>query len=117
MKPSEILRKAAGILSEPGAWGQGDYARDAKGAIIDTIEAGDPLPPEAVCFCAAGAIWKAGGKGWSKLDASCLYLQGVLDTHDAYEPIASWNDAEGRTAEDVVAKMLEAAAKAESEGQ
>ena len=50
---TELLIEARDLISEPGRWTQGVYACDALGYAIDWGS------PEAVCWCATGAICKA----------------------------------------------------------
>lgn len=106
----EILNAAADLLERPGAWTQGDYARDDVGLGIGEfseieIEKGGFEP---ACFCMIGAVNRARG---SDLDAS---LWGALrrPIWDVLgeQNIADWNDAPGRTQAEVVA-ALRAAAK------
>ena len=107
---ADTLDAAAELLSKPGAWTQGAYARDADGE--DLLDANDNLmvPPEAVCFCLYGAVayieddTVRGGE-------ACQYLErlGISATE--------WNDEPERTQDEVVAKLREAAAKARGEVQ
>lgn len=49
-----ILRGARTMLADPAAWTKGTSARDAQG-----LDVSDVLSPEAACFCAVGAVFKA----------------------------------------------------------
>lgn len=55
MKAPDILREAAALIEQPGRWSKGFYALYADGGACD------PLDPEAVCWCALGAIVKVAG--------------------------------------------------------
>lgn len=50
MKPSEMLRAGAKVLSGPERFTTEWYARDAQGIGVDV------LSPRATCFCSVGAI-------------------------------------------------------------
>jgi hypothetical protein len=57
IKPSDVLERAAALIEPPGAWTQGEYARN---------ECGSPRAwddPDAACFCARGAIYRASRSG------------------------------------------------------
>lgn len=47
--------KAHELLADESKWTTGSYARKANGAPVHFDS------PEAVCWCAAGAIWKCSG--------------------------------------------------------
>lgn len=97
--PKQILLEAAELIEQPGKWTQGAFARDHGGdgtAFCD---------PDAVCWCAEGAIAKvAGGCGTA---SSALAALGIV-TGGIY----SYNDAPGRMASEVASKMREAAEEA-----
>lgn len=93
------LRAAAKLLVEKG-WTQGYYAHDAAGN--DT----EANTKDAVCFCALGALARVRGVSFpSDVDPMALALCRVIGTRD----VDSWNDAPGRTAEEVIAALLAAA--------
>lgn len=54
---ADLLREARDLIADPKCWTQGELARDAGGSPCD------PDAPEAVCWCAAGAIFKVEGAG------------------------------------------------------
>ena len=92
----DILIKAKELISQPGAWTQGEIARDASGNLTEV------LGEDATCFCTLGAIYKAA----HDLDApndedlkAINHMRKVLD----YPLIATWNDNIYRTQEDVIA--------------
>lgn len=95
MTAAEILRKASEL-----PWTQGEFARDADGNGLFDRE------PGAVCWCADGAIRHVGSAvRMMERVAARNALRDVIGTYDIHE----WNDAPGRTAEEVAAKMIEAA--------
>lgn len=108
----EVLNAAADLLERPGAWTQGDYARDDMGLGIGdyTEEEREKGGFEPVCFCTIGAINHARGRDpdtalWGDLRRPIWDVLGETN-------IADWNDAPGRTQAEVVAALREAAAKA-----
>jgi hypothetical protein len=98
---AEVLSKAADLLEKPGAWTKRAFARDAGGRPVE-----DPTEPEAVCFCAAGAIWRSGGEVCGAAYNALLEYLG-----DAVF-VSGWNDAKDRTQAEVVAALREAARRA-----
>lgn len=100
---ADTLDAAADLLSKPGVWRQDIFYRE-----------GD-------CFCLIGAVREAAGlhsasdvENGPLGDAIRDVLVGV---DDEYNLIYEWNDADGRTQDEVVAKLREAAAKARGEVQ
>lgn len=55
---AEVLREARELISDPKRWTRGVLARDAEGRSTGR----GPFVPEAVCFCAFGAIAKVEGR-------------------------------------------------------
>jgi hypothetical protein len=94
MTTREILLKAAQIVREPGMWRQ----KAASG------------PQDPTC-CAMEAIEAAAGKKRvsSYEGSEAMTALGKLLGQGAYRSIIAWNDAEGRTAEEVAAAMEQAA--------
>lgn len=101
MKPSggseyvearRILRKAAAFIRS--GWIQGDIAADADWCTCD------PEDQAAVRWCAVGAMQAAND---TRPHVSNVLLELLLEAHvgDA----GKWNDAEGRTADEVAAVM------------
>jgi hypothetical protein len=88
--------KAHELLSDPYKWTQGGLARDPAGYIVG------PNVPHAVSWCLIGAIEKV---SWHSA-RDCRQVQehlakaGVLSLSD-------WNDAEGRTFEEVHSLLVE----------
>ena len=105
MKIADVLDKAADLIEPEGAWTQGAEARDANGE-----ELSYPYD-DAVCFCAGGAVWKAGHE-WSVAISAWRLFQSTVPYEDGPE----WNDEPERTQAEVVAKLREAAAKAREQG-
>lgn len=97
---ADVLDRAADLIEPEGAWTQGAPARTAGGRGTDS---GDR---EAVCFCAIGAINRAGYWDWP-LTSACW--KAVEDTTVG---LAKWNDAPERTQAEVVAALRAAAEKA-----
>jgi hypothetical protein len=100
----EVLQKAREILTPPGAWTQGQFARNADG--VGCSEYRD----EAVCFCAVGALHRA---AWRVNSAPEWYYDALRALIAVVgHSIGSWNDAEGRTQAEVLAafdKAIDAA--------
>jgi hypothetical protein len=103
--PAEILRGAAEMLAAPGAWTQGAWARDAAGRRLM------PFEDAATCWCARGALWRcaADGRHGVSYMAAQYALARVVPGRNTLSSIAIWQDAPGRTVEEVRAAMLEAA--------
>lgn len=98
---ADVLERAADLLEEFG-WCQGAAARDEAGkSIVGTWE-------RAVSFCHNGAIYRAAcdlGVSSSLFDGRWERLIGDSDAH-------LWNDVPGRTKQEVVARLRDAAATA-----
>jgi hypothetical protein len=102
MTPAQILRGAADLLSKPGAWAQYHFALNAAG--VPTLSWGT----DAVCWCMRGAI-KAAARGNNEARIEAEYAVAKQLGFFHLEKVADWNDAEGRTQAEVVAKLIEAA--------
>ena len=111
MTPQNVLRHAAEMLQQEGAWVQGVLARNKDGSVV---------PPEnwaAVCWCAAGAISAATvrlcGSAHSELcfrmenGARDLMKRQIGAMHST--AITLWNDAGHRMKGEVVTEMRKAA--------
>jgi hypothetical protein len=105
---SEILNAAADLIEPEGAWTQGCGARDEHGNDLD-LEYGE-VEHLAVCYCAAEAIYRVSGKRFSECPAH-QFFSTLVGGH-----IPDWNDAPERAQAEVVAKLREAAALAQTEG-
>lgn len=104
----QVLDGAGELVKE--GWTQGEWARDATGARVHPESTG------ACRFCMEGALKRAA----SKLEPDCRARRGNLvhgatlaierTLADELEgEIADWNDEEGRTQEEVVAVIGQAA--------
>jgi hypothetical protein len=106
---ADVLDAAADLIAAPGAWTQfpsvyeRGSARDADGKAFYAPSR------KAVCWCIYGAISQIAGT-----DRDLSYKASRAIETDS-EGVSSWNDALGRTQEEVVAKLREAAAKARAE--
>ena len=94
----------ASILVERG-WTQGAMARTGAGM------AASPSRSDAVCWCASGAIWAAAERLLGPQHAPLVEREARERLRDVISPAAPtiWNDAKGRTAAEVAAKLREAA--------
>ncbi len=95
---AEVLRKARALVEE--GWTQGAMSRDARGYKSLTSTAAP------VCFCAIGAIQEADPK-------SCLAAATALG-RIVGGSIIDFNDAPGRTQQEVIAAFDRAIAAEES---
>jgi hypothetical protein len=104
----EVLLAAADLL-ERGTWTQGCYARDAAGVAVYYNE------DSARSFCLLGAM-RLVAEGHPHYRSARVVLEDHLGVKaDGSGPcLGDWNDAPGRTKAEVVAKLREAAEKAES---
>lgn len=114
MKPvSQVLEEAADLLAKPGAWTQGESARDRRGRPAATLGEG------AVCFCAIGAINRVTQNTYWLKDTPQAFFDDFVEAPERGDlcKAAAWNDAPGRTQPEVVAKLREAAALAKEQGR
>lgn len=86
--------KAWELLSKPGAWTQGFFARDSSGSLRHSCE------PDACCWCAIGAISLC-YKDCSPREDAIQKLFGRVGN------VAEWNDYPLRTQDEVVAVLKE----------
>lgn len=98
MKTSEVLWKAANLLKTKGHCKR-LLARDAGGM---------PVPfssPDAASYCARGAVMAA-DSAWSEIEACDAVLDTVIDApglwDDSAGRIINWNNADERTADEVI---------------
>jgi hypothetical protein len=98
----QILTKARDLIEKKG-WTQNSNARNKNGK--EVLEHNR----NAVCFCASGAIWRAGGRCWNQEidDAEEILISCIRN-----QEIVEWNDQEGRTKKQVLAAFDRAIAKA-----
>src|SRR5688500_1996049 len=121
MKPSEVLDAAANIVIRDG-WNQGTYYR------TENPEWNEEEAKSAPC-CQAGAVNRAAlGYAWGPMGAIDQRGLEARDKADSYmreyvsselgqgSPIA-WNDCPTTTADDVIAALRGAAARAREAGE
>lgn len=106
-KPSDILSAAADLIEQPGKWQQHAWATNAAGEYVDDTD------PDAVCFCASGAINRTAGGSFALTAAKAK--DAFWDTLG--EKPLRFNDAPGRTQAEVVTALRQAAEKARDSGQ
>lgn len=115
MLVSEILDKAADLIEPEGAWTRGTLARDNRGLDVAAEDA------NATCWCAAGALQHSIGGSWSDdgigvyhaAREAVLLAVGLTDS----DRLANWNDTPGRTQQEVVTALREAARKEREAGR
>ena len=100
MNTKEMLNKIADEFEEdPGLWNQGCYARDDVGLSVD------PTSDQAVSWCAAGVLRRELGVGvgdsWEPMFDVIKALTMQISLQNL-EYLADWNDADDRSASDVV---------------
>lgn len=96
---------AARTLIDCEGWTQEDYARDSEGQCVDYTD------PNAVCFCALGAVYVSN----SNSDVRAWVNGHLQDVIPPSRYVHEWNDAHGRTKEEVLAAFDRAIAKIEAE--
>lgn len=103
---ADVLDAAADLIEPEGAWTTETVASTADGNSVLSDN------PQAVCFCAMGAIFRCGGDpvGADK------FFGGTICPGGGWGHIGPWNDAPERTQAEVVAKLREAAALARARG-
>jgi hypothetical protein len=101
----EVLNAAADLLDKPGAWTQGNSGRDAHGAEVPWND------PDAVCWCAFGAVWKSQGR----MTVQNTPAEDILERIVGWD-ITAWNDSPDRTQAEVVS-ALRAASRLATEGE
>lgn len=107
MNTVEIL-KAGKVLIETKGWLQGDFAHDASGNIVFTTDLVDNVG-DPVCFCGVGACFAA-----SDTDEGAHRAWDALSAVAPTGAFPQFNDAPGRTREEVLAKFDEAIAAEEA---
>lgn len=114
MEIADVLERAADLIEPDGAWTQRSYARDKRGREVS------PGSPDAKCHCAIGAVsavslndhalmhraLAALGEGWKPASN----YRPAMSTAPYISAIAQWNDREGCTQAEVVARLREVAA-------
>lgn len=104
MNAVEVLKEARARLAKPGAWTKGAPARDIYGKLATSLDA-------EVQWCAVGALPLFGIIRWCTLD----YLEKALAEISLYKRVERYNDAPGRTVEDILSLYDRAIEMAENE--
>ena len=104
MTERELLKSARELLAHEGVWCQGASALDASGFACS------PESRWAVSWCLIGAVETAAAQNAVKGSITVSALDIILRTIDGpdHEGIVSWNDATGRT-QDQVLTLLDSA--------
>lgn len=103
---AQVLEDAAALIEPDGKWTQGEYALDASGFKTSPVS----KARQPVCFCMLGAVKHASGN--PREDSKVMnWLHYNLGSRGTW----LFNDAEGRTQAEVVAKLRDAAAVARGE--
>lgn len=94
----EIMARVYALLRPDGRWITGKNASD---------ETGQPVAPEhscATCFCLEGAITKETGDLGNRRTIAILNKMShcIFDNGTGHMPVYLWNDAPGRTQQDVL---------------
>ena len=95
---SQILNEAADLIERTG-WCQGHYALTSDGKSVGAKDVG------AACFCCIGAIKAVSPTFKDSRDAADVMVAKVGMIH-------VWNDQPGRTAEEVLESLRDAAKEA-----
>lgn len=107
MKTSHILNKAADLLEIPGVWIQGSLSKNHLGEVCEKDST------DACRFCMAGAIFHICHKNKEiksgAFSAARTVVSAYLIATGKGEGIAIFNDTKGRTVEEVVKTLREAA--------
>lgn len=96
----QILEQAANLVEK--GWTQGASARTPDGHM--TL----PTEHDAVCWCAAGAIWAITEDFEERTNAQICFRRFIG------QPIAEWNDAPSRTQAEVVEALRSASLRAKA---
>lgn len=120
MKASEILDGAATII-ETNGWYQGHFYDEEKYGPFTKFARPfwQVILNEGAPCCAEGALYAAAPNNVTSINSARLRLENLVlgDRWQGSRDIPSWNDAEERTKEEVLAKLREAAAIARGEGK
>jgi hypothetical protein len=90
---AQIARKAAEIVRVPGCWTKGHWAKNGEGRSIS------PRSPEAICFCAEGAVEHLCNNSTEMLKV--IELFNCEFTTDTSFSMIGYNDSVAQNAEDV----------------
>jgi len=96
----KALREARRLIKK--GWSRKAYARDRWRHPVDSSS------KRAVCFCATGAINRATwGKNFSITEQAETQIKNVISSN-GFHNIVDWNDAMGRTKQEVVRAFTKA---------
>lgn len=102
MKPSEILKSALELLDNGNAWTKGSEARDAYGEKVCSTS------PDAVSFCAVGALWKTESSEELGVGVKVELSENLKPVRQVLErlvpdgsPLPNFNDDPSTTFEDI----------------
>lgn len=87
MDEKERLIAARELISDPAKWTTGYYARTANGQCTNSEN------PDAVCWCAFGALWKV-----SNSRSNSANLLETAANHLFHEDVVTVNDVMGHEA-------------------
>jgi hypothetical protein len=96
MSVLDLLTRAQNLIRDPNNWTQDFIARDKIGRPVNVTD------PDAVCFCSLGALARAEPDPEARAKAK-IYLHDAVDHLTGGWGIATFNDREGRTHEEVMA--------------
>jgi hypothetical protein len=102
MTTLEVLKAARELIATPDKWSQGAMARNADGRPVWAAA------NDAVCFCAEGAIQRAGAGMFNRA------FNVVVDLVETGDPLHRFNDASTTSHEDILALFDRAIAAEES---
>jgi hypothetical protein len=92
------------ILTDPSKWTQNAWARNSQGEHVYHADA------DAICFCSLGAVERA-GRNLNASDEAISEAYAAVVRATGALTIAKWNDAPGRTFDDVIDVFKKAAAQ------
>ena len=109
METIEILRSARALIDAPEKWTKGTEARDAHGFRV-RFES-----PDAVCFCAVGALLGALHRAGNDDDGECVALRRLRKALPiGFADVVSLNDHPDTTHADIMAVFDRAIAAEEA---
>lgn len=109
MTPRAHLTAARALISHPAHWIKKTSGKKADGKPDNSTNLS-----EAVCFCALGAVWRAGGK--SRSSRAETILSEIVRTTTRFDNPVSFNDHPSTTHADVL-RVFDAAIAAATGAQ
>lgn len=100
------LRSARALIEKPEAWTKGELARNASGSPTSS------KAPDAVCFCAEGAVRRAVPDNHRFAYACDALVDVTASEADIFIPVSAINDDPNTTHADILALFDRAIAKA-----